>query len=151
MKNITPCLWFDGQAEEAAKFYTSVFKGSRILDVARYTKGTPGEPGSVMTVRFRIPGQDFTALNGGPQYKFTPAVSFVVKCRSQAEIDYYWRRLSSGGKKVQCGWLVDRYGVSWQIVPAILAKLMSDPARSQRVMKAFLTMKKFSIEKLLQA
>jgi predicted 3-demethylubiquinone-9 3-methyltransferase (glyoxalase superfamily) len=153
MKKIMPFLWFDGQAEEAAKFYTSVFKGSRILDVARYTKGTPGKPGSVMTVRFRILGQDFTALNGGPEYRFTPAVSFVVHCRSQAEIDYYWRRLSAGGKKVQCGWLVDRFGVSWQVVPDMLMGLLTgnDPARAERVMRAIMKMVKLDIRRLLRA
>src|ERR1017187_50582 len=132
MQKITPFLWFDGQAEQAARFYTSVFKGSRILDVARYSKGTPGKPGSVMTVRFRVLGQEFTALNGGPVYKFTPAISFVVHCRSQKEVDYYWRKLSMGGKKVQCGWLEDKYGVSWQLVPDVLIELLTgnDPAKA---------------------
>jgi predicted 3-demethylubiquinone-9 3-methyltransferase (glyoxalase superfamily) len=150
MQKITPFLWFDGQAEEAAKFYTSVFKGSGILDVARYTRGTPGKPGSVLTVRFRILGQDFTALNGGPEHKFTPAVSFVVRCRSQAEIDYYWRRLSAGGKKVKCGWLVDRYGVSWQVVPDMLMDLLTgnDPARTERVLRAIMKMVKLDIKRL---
>jgi predicted 3-demethylubiquinone-9 3-methyltransferase (glyoxalase superfamily) len=150
MQKITPFLWFDGQAEEAAKFYTSVFQGSGILDVARYTRGTPGKPGSVLTVRFRILGQDFTALNGGPEHKFTPAVSFVVRCRSQAEIDYYWRRLSAGGKKVKCGWLVDRYGVSWQVVPDMLMDLLTgnDPARTERVLRAIMKMVKLDIKRL---
>jgi predicted 3-demethylubiquinone-9 3-methyltransferase (glyoxalase superfamily) len=150
MQKITPFLWFDGQAEEAAKFYTSVFKESGIVDVARYTRGTPGKPGSVLTVRFRILGQDFTALNGGPEHKFTPAVSFVVRCRSQAEIDYYWRRLSAGGKKVKCGWLVDRYGVSWQVVPDMLMDLLTgnDPARTERVLRAIMKMVKLDIKRL---
>jgi predicted 3-demethylubiquinone-9 3-methyltransferase (glyoxalase superfamily) len=153
MKKITPFLWFDKQAEEAAKFYTTVFKGSKILGIARYTKGTPGKPGSVITVKFRILGQEFTALNGGPVFKFTPAVSFVVHCRSQREIDYYWRRLSAGGKKVQCGWLEDKYGVSWQVVPDVLVDLLTgnDPARAERVMKAVMKMVKLDIKRLRRA
>jgi predicted 3-demethylubiquinone-9 3-methyltransferase (glyoxalase superfamily) len=153
MKKITPFLWFDRQAEEAAKYYTSVFKGSKILGITRYGKGAPGKPGSVMTVSFRILGQDFTALNGGPQFKLTPAVSFVVHCGSQKEIDHYWRRLSAGGRKVQCGWLVDKYGLSWQIVPDALVDLLTgdDPARSERVMKAVMKMVKLDIKGLRRA
>jgi predicted 3-demethylubiquinone-9 3-methyltransferase (glyoxalase superfamily) len=151
MQKITPFLWFDKQAEQAAKFYTSVFKGSGILGIARYGKGSPGKPGSVMTVKFRILGQKFTALNGGPVFKFTPAISFVVHCRSQKEVDYYWQKLSMGGKKVQCGWLEDKYGVSWQIVPDVLIELLTgnDPAKAERVMKAMMKMVKLDI-KLLQ-
>jgi len=153
VQKITPFLWFDKQAEEAAKFYSSIFKGSKILGVARYTKGTPGKPGSVMTVRFRILGQEFTALNGGPVYRFTPAVSFVVHCRSQREIDYYWRRLSANGKEIQCGWLVDKYGVSWQVVPDVLMDLLTgdDTARSERVMRAIIKMVKLDIKRLRRA
>lgn len=153
MKKITPFLWFDKEAEEAARFYTSIFKGSRILGIARYGKGAPGKPGSVMTVKFRILGQEFTALNGGPAFKFTPAVSFVVHCGSQKEIDYYWRRLSAGGKEVQCGWLADKYGLSWQIVPDIITELLDgeDPARSERVMKAVMKMVKLDIKGLRRA
>jgi predicted 3-demethylubiquinone-9 3-methyltransferase (glyoxalase superfamily) len=153
MQKITPCLWFDGQAEEAARFYTSVFKGSKILGVARYGRGSRGKPGSVLTVRFRILGQDFIALNAGPKFKFTPAVSFVVNCRSQAEIDYYWRRLSAGGRKVECGWLVDKYGLSWQVVPDMIAELVADddPARSERVIIAVMKMVKLDIKRLRRA
>jgi len=153
MKNITPFLWFDKEAEQAARFYTSVFKKSGILDTSRYGKGSPGRPGSVMTVRFRILGQEFTALNGGPLYKFTPAVSFVVHCRSQREVDHYWRKLTRGGKEVQCGWLVDRYGLSWQIVPDVLIELLTagDPAAAERVMRAMLKMVKLDIKRLRRA
>jgi predicted 3-demethylubiquinone-9 3-methyltransferase (glyoxalase superfamily) len=150
MQKITPFLWFDKQADQAARFYTSVFKGSRTTAVTRYGKGSPGKPGSVMTANFRIMGQEFTALNGGPVYKFTPAVSFVVHCQSQKEVDYYWRKLSAGGKKVQCGWLEDKFGVSWQIVPDVLIELLTgnDPARSERVMKAMMKMVKLDIKRL---
>jgi predicted 3-demethylubiquinone-9 3-methyltransferase (glyoxalase superfamily) len=153
MQKITPFLWFNGQAEKAAAFYTAVFKNSKILDIARYAKGSPGKPGSVMTVRFRIEGQDFVALNGGPECKFTHAISFVVNCRTQKEIDYYWRRLSAGGKKIQCGWLRDKFGVSWQIVPTIVPGLLTgnDTERSARVMKAVLSMIKLDIRRLKRA
>ncbi len=157
MQKITPFLWFDDQAEEAVKFYTSIFKKSKIGRIARYDKAgekVAGRPaGSVMTVEFEIEGQKFVALNGGPIFKFTEAVSFVVNCRTQAEVDYYWKRLSAGGKEVQCGWLKDKYGVSWQIVPTILADLMStkDAAKSQRVMEAMLQMVKLDIEGLKAA
>lgn len=153
MPRITPFLWFDTQAEQAAKHYTSIFKGSKILGVTRYSKGLRGKPGSVMTVRFRILDQEFTALNAGPMYRFTPAISFVVHCKSQKEVDHYWRRLSAGGKKVQCGWLEDRYGVSWQIVPDVLIDLLTadDPARLERVMGAVMKMVKFDIKGLQRA
>ena len=117
MKKVHPCLWFDGHAEEAAVFYVSIFKNSQIIDTARYLEGSPGEAGSVMTVRFVLDGQEFLALNGGPQFTFSPAVSFVVPCQTQAEVDEYWERLSAGGEEGQCGWLQDRFGVSWQIAP----------------------------------
>jgi predicted 3-demethylubiquinone-9 3-methyltransferase (glyoxalase superfamily) len=153
MPTITPFLWFNGQAEQAAKFYASVFKGSKILGIARYTKGTPGKLGSVMTVRFRILGQDFTALNGGPEYTFNPAISLMVECNTQKEIDYYWRRLTAGGKEVQCGWLVDKFGVSWQIVPKMIMKLLADdkPARTERMMNAVMTMVKLDVAQLRRA
>jgi len=157
LQKITPFLWFDGEAEEAARFYTSIFKKSRIGKIARYSKAgekAAGRPeGSVMTVEFQLEGQDFIALNGGPIFKFTGAISFVVSCKTQAEIDWYWSKLSGGGKEVQCGWLQDKYGISWQIVPTILGELMSgtDPAKSQRVMQAMLKMVKLNVHKLKDA
>lgn len=153
MQKITPFLWFDKQAEPAARFYTSVFKHAKILDIARYGEGSPGKPGSVMTVKFRLLGQEFVALNGGPAFQLTPAISFVVNCQTQKEIDYYWRKLSAGGKKVQCGWLEDKYGVSWQIVPTVLPRLLTgrDPARAARVMQALMKMIKLDIKTLRQA
>lgn len=147
-------LWFEDQAEEAAKFYTSVFKRSKIGKVARYPKGSPGPAGKVMTVAFRLDGQDFIALNGGPQFKFTEAVSFVVECKDQKEIDYYWDRLTAGGgKPVQCGWLKDKFGLSWQIVPAMMDKLFTgkDPKKAERAMQAMLKMVKLDIRKLEEA
>jgi predicted 3-demethylubiquinone-9 3-methyltransferase (glyoxalase superfamily) len=152
---ITPCLWFDNQAEEAANFYISVFKNSKIESISRY--GKEGfeihgqKEGTVMTIAFRINRQSFTALNGGPVFKFNEAVSFQVSCETQEEIDYYWSKLTDGGQESQCGWLKDKFGLSWQIVPTILPKLMSDPSRAGRVTKAFLQMKKIDIEKLMQA
>ena len=152
---ITPCLWFDNQAEEAAKFYTSIFKDGKITTVSRY--GKEGfefhhQPeGTAMTVVFEINGQTFTAMNGGPVFKFNEAISFQVFCDSQEEIDHYWNALTEGGAEVQCGWLKDKYGVSWQIVPSILPSLMTDPARAGRVTNAFMQMKKFDIAKLLEA
>jgi len=159
MKNITPFLWFDTQAEEAARYYTAIFKDSRILTVTRYGKAAAAASGqaadSVMTVAFQLNGQDFVALNGGPHFRFNEAVSFVVNCDSQAEIDHYWDRLAAGGepKAQQCGWLKDRFGVSWQIVPAILPELLggADPERAQSVMQALLQMKKLDIAALRQA
>ncbi len=159
MMKISPCLWFDNQAEEAAKFYTSVFKNSKINQISRYGKegfeihGRPA--GSVMTVAFELNGQSFTALNGGPMFKFNEAMSLQVDCKTQEEVDYFWDRLSEGGdaKAQVCGWLKDRYGVSWQIVPTLLGELMSsgDPARSDRVMKALLQMKKLDVAALEKA
>ncbi|NVO11278.1 MAG: VOC family protein [Bacteroidales bacterium] len=156
MKNqITPCLWFDTQAEEAANFYTSIFKNSKIESISRY--GKEGfeihgqKEGTVLTVAFQINGQPFTALNGGPIFKFTEAVSFQVFCDTQEEIDNYWNKLTDGGEESQCGWLKDKFGVSWQIVPSILPELMSDPARAGRVVNAFMQMKKFDIQKLINA
>jgi predicted 3-demethylubiquinone-9 3-methyltransferase (glyoxalase superfamily) len=151
MKGITPFLWFDSQAEEAATFYTSIFKGSKIGTVTRYGARMPGPEGSVMTVRFSLDGQEFTALNGGPLFRFTEAISFVVNCDTQEEVDELWERLSDGGAKGQCGWLKDRFGVSWQVVPRVLETLMADPARSKRVIEAFLKMKKFDIAGLMKA
>jgi predicted 3-demethylubiquinone-9 3-methyltransferase (glyoxalase superfamily) len=157
MQKITPFLWFNNQAEEAAKFYISVFKKSKILNVARYSeaseKPSGKRKGSVMTVAFELAGQDFIALNGGPHFKFTEAISFVVSCRTQAEVDYFWKKLSAGGKEVQCGWLKDKYGISWQIVPTVLGELLGgqDAAKSQRVMQALLKMVKLDIQKLKQA
>ena len=154
MRNqITPCLWFDNQAEEAALFYTSIFKNSSITSISRYGKEGfeyHGQPeGSAMTVVFQINGQTYTALNGGPIFKFNEAISFQVFCDSQDEIDYYWDKLTEGGEEIQCGWLKDKYGVSWQIVPSILASLMSNPEKAGKVTNAFMQMKKFEIEKLL--
>ncbi len=152
---ITPCLWFDNQAEAAANFYVSVFKNSHIDEIVRY--GKEGfeqhgqKQGTVMTVSFQLNGQPFLALNGGPVFKFNEAVSFQVFCDTQEEIDYYWHALSEGGEEGPCGWLKDKFGLSWQIVPAILAELMSDQARAERVTRAFMQMKKMDIEKLLQA
>ncbi len=157
MQKITPFLWFDDKAEEAVKFYTSIFENSKIGKIARYDEAgekASGRPrGSVMTVEFQLEGQQFVALNGGPQFKFTEAISFVVNCETQEEVDYYWEKLSAGGKEVQCGWLKDKYGLSWQIVPTVLGKLVSDKdaARSQRVMQAMLKMVKLDVKKLKQA
>ena len=155
LKPITPCLWFDHQAEEAANFYTSVFKDSQIDHVSRFGKEGfehHGRPeGSVMTVSFRINGQPFTALNGGPIFKFNESVSFQVYCDSQEEIDYYWERLTDGGEESMCGWLKDRFGLSWQIVPGNMGELMSDPARAQRVTKAFMQMRKLDMNILNKA
>ena len=157
MQRITPFLWFNDNAEEAVKFYTSIFKKSKIGKIARYDEAgekAAGRPaGSVMTIEFEIEGQDFIALNGGPHFKFNEAVSFVVSCKTQTEVDYYWNKLSAGGKEVQCGWLTDKFGLSWQIVPTILGELMSDkdPVKSQRVMGAMLKMVKLDINKLKAA
>jgi predicted 3-demethylubiquinone-9 3-methyltransferase (glyoxalase superfamily) len=144
MPKITPFLWFNDQAEEAANFYVSVFPNSKILSVGRYGDAGLGPKGSVMTVAFQLDGESFTALNGGPNYTFTPAVSFVVHCETQQDVDHYWDKLTAGGKPVQCGWLVDKYGLSWQIVPKALTRLLQDkdPVRSQRVMKAMMQMVK---------
>jgi len=157
MQKITPFLWFDNQAEEAVNFYVSIFRNSRITNIARYgddAAKVSGRPqGSVMTVAFELDGQPFVALNGGPVFTFSPAVSFVVDCATQEEVDRLWDRLSAGGEPQQCGWLRDKYGVTWQIVPAVLGKLLSDPdaARAQRVMQAMLQMNKLDIGALKQA
>ena len=157
VKKITPFLWFDDKAEEAAKFYVSVFKNSKIVSTARYSEeaaAASGRPaGSVMIASFKLNGQEFTVLNGGPIFTFSPAISFVVNCGTQREIDRLWAKLSDGGATEQCGWLKDKYGVSWQIVPAVLGKLMQgkDAERSKRVMQAPLTMTKLDIKTLKQA
>jgi predicted 3-demethylubiquinone-9 3-methyltransferase (glyoxalase superfamily) len=154
MQKITPFLWFDNNAEEAAQFYTSVFKNSRILTITRYGDAGPGPKGSVMVVSFQLEGQQFTALNGGPRFTFSEAFSFVVSCEDQQEIDDYWNKLTSaGGQESQCGWLKDKFGFSWQIVPTALGKLMSDkdPKKANRVMQALLQMKKIDIATLEEA
>jgi predicted 3-demethylubiquinone-9 3-methyltransferase (glyoxalase superfamily) len=153
MPKITPFLWFDGQAEEAAQFYTSIFENSKIEGVTRYGDVGPGPKGTVMTVAFQLDGQEFVALNGGPQFPFTEAVSFVVNCATQKEIDYFWDKLSAGGQQIECGWLKDKYGLSWQIVPAELSKMLQDPDpdTTNRVMQAVLQMIKPDIQRLEQA
>lgn len=156
-QKISPCLWFDTQAEEAARFYTAIFPNSRIKRISRY--GNAGrevhgkEPGSVMVVEFELAGQTFAALNGGPLFKFNEAISFQVMCDSQDEIDHFWTKLSEGGREGQCGWLKDKYGVSWQVVPSILPELLTDAdgAKSERVMAALMTMKKFDLAALKRA
>jgi predicted 3-demethylubiquinone-9 3-methyltransferase (glyoxalase superfamily) len=152
-QRITPFLWFDGQAEEAANFYVSIFPNSKIGPISRYGEAGPGPKGSVMTVAFNLDGLSFTALNGGPMFKFTEAISLVVHCETQAEVDHYWDKLSAGGQQVQCGWLKDKYGLSWQIVPNALIELAQDqdPAKSQRVMAAMMQMKKIDIAGLKAA
>jgi predicted 3-demethylubiquinone-9 3-methyltransferase (glyoxalase superfamily) len=153
MQKIVPFLWFDGKAEEAANFYVSIFKNSKMGAVTRYGEAGPGPKGSVMIASFQIEGQEFTALNGGPQYAFTPAISFYVSCETQAEVDEFWEKLSAGGKEIQCGWLTDKYCVSWQIIPRTLMELMQDkdPVKSQRVFKAIMQMTKIDIEGLKRA
>ena len=157
MQKITPCLWFDNQAEEAVKFYVSIFKNAKIGNITRY--GKEGyeihrrPAGTVMTVEFELQGQAFVALNGGPYFKFTEAISFIVNCKTQQEVDRFWEKLSEGGEKGQCGWLKDKYGVSWQIVPTVLPKMMldKDTRKSERVMQALLQMRKLDITRLKQA
>jgi predicted 3-demethylubiquinone-9 3-methyltransferase (glyoxalase superfamily) len=153
MQKITPFLWFDDNAEEAANFYVSVFKNSKILNVARYNDAGPGPKGSVMTVEFELNGVEFVALNAGPRFKFTEAISFVVNCETQEEVDYYWEKLSEGGEKSRCGWLKDKFGLSWQVTPTILGKLMADkdPEKAKRVMETMLQMDKLNIEPLQRA
>jgi len=157
MQRITPFLWFDNQAEEAVNFYVAIFKDSRIRSIARYeeeaAKASGRPKGSVMTVAFELNGQEFIALNGGPLFKFTEAISFVVNCETQEEVDHFWKRLTAGGQEVQCGWLKDRFGVSWQIVPTVLGEMLQDkdPEKSRRVMAAMLKMKKINIEALKKA
>jgi predicted 3-demethylubiquinone-9 3-methyltransferase (glyoxalase superfamily) len=152
---LTICLWFDNQAEEAAKFYTSLFKNSKIVSTSRYGKEGSEihgqKEGTAMTVSFIINGQSFTALNGGPLFKFNESVSLQIFCDTQEEIDFYWNKLSEYGEEGQCGWLKDKFGLSWQVIPSILPELMSDPAKSGRVTDTFLKMKKFDIEKLKNA
>jgi len=148
-QKITPFLWFDHQAEEAAHFYTSIFRNSKIHTVTRYTPGGRAPAGSVMTVTFELEGQLFTALNAGPVFQFTEAVSFVVNCDSQAEIDYFWEKLiAGGGAASQCGWLKDKFGLSWQVVPAVLPEWLADGARAERVMRVVLTMTKLDLARL---
>ena len=153
MNDITPCLWFDAEGEEAAKFYTSVFPNSKILDLARYGEAGPRQEGMVMTVSFELNGQKFVALNGGPDFTFNEAISFQVSCKNQEEVDAFWSALSEGGEEGPCGWLKDKFGVSWQIVPTALPELLSDPDRekAQRVMAAMLKMRKIEIGELEQA
>lgn len=153
MQKITPFLWFNNQAEEAANFYVSVFKNAKINGISRYGETGPGPAGSVMVAQFQIEGQEFLALNGGPVFIISPANSFVVNCETQAEVDEYWDKLSSGGATQQCGWLTDKFGVSWQIVPTVLGELMSDPdpVKSGRVMQAMLQMTKLEIAGLRRA
>ena len=153
MQKITPFLWFDTQAEEAMLFYTSIFKNSKVGRVTRYGDAGPGPKGAVMSATFELEGQQFMALNGGPHFKFSPAISLFVDCKTQAEVDELWEKLSAGGKPERCGWLTDKFGLSWQIIPTVLGELLSDkdPERSQRAMKAMLQMNKIDIEALKQA
>jgi len=150
MPRITPFLWFDTQAEDAAQFYTSIFKNSRVGAISRYSDAGPRPAGMVMTVDFELDGQPFVALNGGPEFTFNEAVSFSIPCETQEDVDYYWTRLSAGGQEGPCGWLKDRYGVSWQVNPTILGRMLQDPdrAKANRVMQAMLKMKKIEIPKL---
>lgn len=152
-QKITTFLWFDNNAEEAANFYVSVFKNSKVLKTLRYGSEGPGPKGTVMTIAFQLEGQQFTALNGGPHFKFNEALSLVVHCKTQDEVDYYWEKLSEGGQKVECGWLKDKFGLSWQIVPDALFELMEDDGsqKAERVMKAMMTMKKLDIAGLEKA
>src|SRR5688500_8141902 len=152
-QKITPFLWFDGNAEEAARFYVSVFKNSKIVTTARYGDAGPGPNGTVMTVTFELDGQEFIGLNGGPHFKFTEAVSFSIDCKTQQEVDEYWEKLSAGGEQGHCGWLKDRFGLSWQVNPTILGELLKDPdpAKAKRVMEAMLDMKKIDIAALKRA
>ena len=153
MQQITPFLWFNDNAEEAVNFYASIFKDAKIIEVARYGDAGPGPKGSVMTMKFRLNGLEFVALNAGPHYSFTPAISFVVNCENQAEVDHYWDKLLEGGKSMQCGWLTDKFGLSWQIVPTQLPKLLQDkdPAKAKRVMEAMMKMVKLDIPTLEEA
>src|SRR5258708_7139663 len=153
MQKITPFLWFDDRAEEAMHFYTSIFKNSKIGSVSRYGEGGPGAKGKVMSATFELEGQEFFALNGGPQYSFTPAISFFVDCKTQAEVDELWEKLSAGGEKSRCGWLKDKYGLSWQIIPSALSEMMrdKDPAKARRVMEAMMKMSKIDIQGLRDA
>jgi predicted 3-demethylubiquinone-9 3-methyltransferase (glyoxalase superfamily) len=153
MQKITPFLWFDGKAEEAMNFYISIFRNSKILSVTRYGEAGPGPKGTVMTAKFELNGQEFVALNGGPQFTFTEAISFVVNCETQQEVDELWEKLSAGGQKSRCGWLKDKYGLSWQVVPTALVEMLQDKdaKKSNRVMQAMLQMNKIEIETLRRA
>jgi two-component system sensor histidine kinase QseC len=153
MQKITPCLWFDTQGEEAVNFYLSIFKDAKVTDVLRYGEGAPRPKGSVLTMTFEIEGQSFMVLNGGPEYTFNPAISLAVSCKTQEEVDYYWERLLEGGSPVQCGWLTDKFGVSWQIVPTPLIEMLkdADKAKAQRVMEAMMKMIKIDIPTLQKA
>ena len=153
MQKITPFLWFDDKAEEAMNFYVSIFKNSKVGRVTRYGDAGPGPKGSVMSATFELEGQEFFALNGGPQFKFTPAISLFVNCETQQEVDVLWEKLSAGGRKDRCGWLQDKYGLSWQIIPSALGKMLGDkdPEKSKRVMQAMLHMDKIDIKGLQQA
>ena len=152
-EGLTTCLWFDTEGEEAVRYYTGIFKDSTVGRISRYTEAGPGVPGSVVTVEFELNGQKFLALNGGPGRRFSEAISLVITCADQAEVDYYWDRLSDGGQEVACGWVTDRYGLSWQVVPAMLMDLITDPdpAKAKRVTEAMFTMKKLDIAALQQA
>lgn len=153
MQKINPCLWFDGNAEEAIHFYMSIFKNSKIESIMRYGEAGPGQKGSVLSMTFQLDGQKFMAINGGPQFTFSPAISFFVSCESQQEVDELWEKLSEGGQTERCAWLKDKYGVSWQIVPTVLGEMLQDKdaAKSEKVMKAMLEMDKIDIEVLKQA
>jgi predicted 3-demethylubiquinone-9 3-methyltransferase (glyoxalase superfamily) len=153
MRNIVTCLWFDTEGEDAANFYVSLFKNSRILSVTHYGEAGPRPAGMVMTVSFELDGREFLALNGGPEYKFTEAVSFQIMCEGQDEVDFFWDSLTEGGEEGPCGWLKDRYGVSWQVVPTVLSELINnpDPARAQRAMQAMFGMRKLDIAALQRA
>ena len=153
MQKITPFLWFDGRVEEAMNFYTSIFKNSKAVNIMRYGKAGPGPEGSVMSATFQLEGQEFIALNGGPQYKFSPAISFFVNCETQEEIDELWAKLSEGGRPNRCGWLDDKFGLTWQIIPSVLGKLLQseDAEKSRRVMQAILKMEKIDIHELKRA
>ena len=153
MQKISPFLWFDSNAEEAVNFYVSIFKDSKILNLSRYGEAGPGPKGTVMSATFQLHGQEFIALNGGPHFKFTPAISFFVHCQTQEEVDELWEKLSAGGRKDRCGWLTDKYGLSWQIIPDVLGKMLNDPdkEKSKRVMTAMLQMQKIEVKKLEQA
>jgi len=153
MQKITPFLWFDNNAEEAVNFYVSLFKNSKVLSITRYGEAGPGPAGTVLTAAFQLQGQEFIALNGGPQFKFTEAISFSVNCETQEEVDQYWEKLSEGGEKGRCGWLKDKYGLSWQVNPVVLGEMLQDedPEKAKRVMEAMLQMDKLDIETLKKA
>jgi len=153
MQKVTPFLWFDNQAEEAANYYVSIFPNSKVGAISRYGESGPGPKGTVMVAEFQLDGQEFTALNGGPQFKFTEAISFVVNCETQQEVDYYWEKLLQGGKEQQCGWLKDKYGLSWQIVPTVFIEMMrdKDTAKTERLMKAVMQMVKPDIATMKRA